>query len=158
MKYFNPVCLRSLQVVWSCPCCWTPPERRTPSNPHSAGGTSAPNRARCSRRLSPFRADVPVFQHNTQARRQRTACANILSGIFLFPPLLFKWLSFRPEKMPAAGCYKFPAADAEPAMQAAAQTVLGICYGDRLQIKSCCLLGLPKYCRDHRRRQCWHLS
>lgn len=144
----------------SCSCCWPPPARCTPSNLPSAGGTSAPARASSSRRRSPFCADVPILQQNTQARRQRTACASILIGIFFFffPPLLFKWLSFRQEKMPAAGCYKFPTGDAEPAIQAAAQTLLGICYRDSLQIKSCCLPGLPKDCRGQQRRRCWHLS
>lgn len=164
---FNQVCLYTLRVVRSCPCCWPPPARCTHSNPHSAGGTSAPNRTSSSRRRSPLCADVPVLQQNTQARRQRTACANILIVLvvvgfffclwvlfFFSPPLLFKWLSFRQEKMPVAGCYEFPTGDAEPAIQATAQTLLGICYRDRLQIKSRCLLGLPKDCRGHQKRRC----
>lgn len=127
-----------------------PPARCTLPDLHSAGGTSAPNRASSGRHCYPFCADGPVLQQNTQAKRQRTACANILTGIF-FPPRLFKWLSFR-QTMPAAGCYKFPTGDAEPAVQAAAQTLPGICYRDRLHIKSCYLLGAAKGLQRSRER------
>lgn len=139
---FNHVCLRTLRVARIRPRC-SPPRLRALAAP-GAGGTSAPNRARSSRRRSPCSADVPVLQQNTQASKQRTACANVLIGIFFFPPLLFEWLSFRQEKTPGAGCYKLPTGDLSQPRGDGTGMAGDRCSGDCLKIKSCCFRKCQK--------------
>lgn len=120
------------------------------SNPCSTGGTSAPNRASCSSCFSPFCADVPVLQQNTQARRQRTACASlpIVACYFFFLPFFSNgWASARRR------CQRL---DATNSPQDTLSQRHRRCWGsnkrDRLQIESCCLPGLLKDRRGRQRR------